>query len=54
MTKTLDCSLEVSEFELLSLCKVHFRINTLSEGMISPAMASIILLLFYKDGFRIK
>ena len=29
----LDCSLEVSEFELQSRYCVHFRINALEKGM---------------------
>ena len=38
MAKVLDCSLEVSEFELQSRYYVHFRINTLGKG-IEPSYA---------------
>ena len=33
MAKVLDCSLEISEFELQSPYYVHFRTNTLEKGM---------------------
>ena len=58
MAKVLNCGLEVSEFELQSLCYYHFRINPLGEGMnllIPSAVGWIIsLLFFYKDVIGIK
>ena len=33
MVKAMDCSLEVSEFELQSRYYIHFRINTLRKGL---------------------
>ena len=41
MTKVLDCSLEVNEFELKSSYYIHFWANTIRKGMkpfISPPM----------------
>ena len=54
----LGCDQEVSEFEIQSGYYVHFRTNTLGEGMspiISPALGQIASLLFCKKkGFSIK
>ena len=33
MIKAMDCEIVVSEFELQSLYYVHFRANTLGNGM---------------------
>ena len=33
MVKALDCRIVLSEFELQSLNRVHFRTNTLGKGM---------------------
>ena len=58
MTKVLDCSLKVSEFQLHLHYYIHFCTNTLGKGMnpfIPLAMSRIVsLLFFYKDGFGIK
>ena len=54
MAKVLDCNLKVSEFELQACYYVHFRTNTLGEGInpfLSPLAIGEIetLLLFYND-----
>ena len=58
MVYVLDFDIVVSEFELRSLCYVHFRTNTSGKGMnpfISPAMRYVVpLVVFCKDGFGIK
>ena len=58
MDKMLDCSLEISEFELQSRYCIHFGTNTLGKS-IEPsyllAMGWIVALLFlYKKGFGIE
>ena len=58
MVKAMDYGIVVSEFEIQSRYYVHFRTNTLGEGinpLILPAMGQIVsLLLFYNDGLGIK
>ena len=58
MTKVLECSLEVSWFELQLHNYIHFQINTIRKGMsllFPSGMDEIVsLLFFYKDGFGIK
>ena len=49
MVKALDCGIVVREFELQSRHYIHFRTNTLGEGMnllILPSMSWIVPLLF--------
>ena len=58
VVKAKDCRIVVSEFELQSHYYIHFRANTLGEGMdplILPAMGWIVQLLFILiEGFGIK
>ena len=58
VVKELDCSLDVTEFELKSRYYVQFWTITLGKGMdpfMLPAMGKIVSLrFFYKDGFGIK
>ena len=51
MAKVLDCSLEVSEFELQSRNYVHFQTNTF---ILTAKSEMISQLFFYKDEFGIK
>ena len=58
MTKVVDSSLNLSEFELQSLYYIHFRTITHEKSMnpiIPPAMCEIISLhFFYKNWFGIE
>ena len=58
MAKVLDCSLEVSKYELQLSYYIQFRTNTLGKGMnplILSAMGLIVSMLsFYKDNFGIR
>ena len=50
MVKAMDCGIVVREFVLQSRYYVHFRANTLGDGMntlIIPAMGQIVPLLFF-------
>ena len=40
MATVIDCSLEASEFELFSCYYVHFRTNTLGDGIVTPYPSS--------------
>ena len=56
MAKVLDCSLEISNFELQSCYYVPFRLIILGEVKLPfpPVMGKTAPLLFYKDGFGIR
>ena len=58
MVKAMDCGIVVHEFVLQSRYYVHFRANTLGEGMnplILPAIGQIVpLLIFEEKGFGIR
>ena len=43
MTKVLNCSLEVSEFEIQSRYYVHFRTNTFGKGIELPYLSSYVV-----------
>ena len=55
MSKVLDNSLAISEFELPSRNYVHLRTNTLGKGIDPPSYGLIVILwFFYKDSHAIK